>query len=183
MRVSTLDQNLDRQEKQLLDAGCEKVYFEKVTGTKRKRPELDKLIEHIREGDTVVITDLTRLSRSTSDLIDLVKLFTEKGVALKSLKEEWLDNTTAQGTLMFTIFSGLAQFESDLISERTKEGMAIAKSKGKQIGRKAVDSDKMEYAFHLIDTDNMTITEVAEKIGVSRMTMHRYLKSREESAD
>lgn len=179
MRVSTIEQNLDRQEKALHDAGCEKIFFEKITGTKRERPELDKMIEQLREGDTVIITDLTRLSRSTSDLIALVKLFTEKGVALQSLKEKWLDNTSAQGKLMFTIFSGLVQFESDLTSERTKEGMEVARAKGKKIGRQAIDKDQLDYAFHLLDSGKMNITEVAEKIGVSRMTMHRYLKKRE----
>jgi len=183
MRVSTIDQNLDRQEEALKEAGCEKIFFERVTGTKMKRPELTKLLEQLREGDTVVITDLTRLSRSTSDLISLVKQFTEKGVSLKSLKEDWLDNTSAQGKLMFTIFSGLVQFELDLTSERTIEGMAIAKSKGKKIGRKAVDQEQIEYAFHLLDKGNITITEVAEKVGITRMTLHRYIKKRKESAE
>lgn len=178
IRVSTIEQNLDRQEKALRDAGCEKIFFEKVTGTKRERPELNKMLEQLREGDTVIITDLTRLSRSTKDLIDLVTLFEEKGVNLKSLKESWLDTTTPQGKLMFTIFSGLSQFERDLTSERTKEGMEVARAKGKKIGRKAVDEDKMDYAFHLLDEGN-TITDVAEKIGVSRMTIHRYIKKRE----
>ncbi|MFC7372442.1 recombinase family protein [Fictibacillus iocasae] len=179
MRVSTVEQNLDRQEEALLNAGAEKVFFEKITGTKKDRPQLNKLLEQLRTGDTVIITDLTRLSRSTKDLIELVTLFKEKGVHLKSLKESWLDTTTPQGTLMFTMFSGLAQFERDLISERTKEGLEIAKKKGKQIGRKAVDYSQIEYAMYLIDNEKMNIKEASEKIGVSRMTLHRYLKKRD----
>ncbi|MFJ7738872.1 recombinase family protein [Lysinibacillus sp. NPDC097287] len=181
MRVSTVEQNLDRQKEALLEAGCEKIFEEKVTGTKRERPELNKMLEQLREGDTVIIKDLTRLSRSTKDLIELVALFEEKGVNLISLNESWLDTTTPQGKLLFTIFSGLSQFERDLISERTKEGVKAAKAKGKQIGRKATDKDDIDYALHLIDTGKMNIKEASEKIGVSRMTLHRYIKKREEA--
>jgi DNA invertase Pin-like site-specific DNA recombinase len=180
MRVSTLEQNLDRQEEALKVAGCEKIFYEKVTGTRRERPELNRMIEHLRIGDTVIITDLTRLSRSTKDLIDLVNLFQDKEVNLKSLKENWLDTTTPQGKLMFTIFSGLAEFERDLISERTKEGLEVAKMKGKQIGRSAVGKEKIDYAFYLIDSGKKNIKEAAEEIGISRMTLHRYLKKRNE---
>ncbi|QPC47367.1 recombinase family protein [Mangrovibacillus cuniculi] len=182
MRVSTEEQRLDRQEQALKEAGAEKVFFEKITGTKKNRPQLNKMLEQLRKGDTVIITDLTRLSRSTKDLIELVELFEEKGVNLKSLKESWLDTTTPEGKLMFTMFSGLAQFERDLISQRTKEGLEVARKKGKQIGRKAVDAEALEYAFHLIDKGN-SIKDTAEKIGVSRMTLHRYLKKREEEAE
>ena len=139
MRVSTADQNLDRQEQQLKEAGCEKIFFEKVTGTKRNRPELNKMLEFLREGDTVIVTDLTRLSRSTKDLIEIAELIGEKGANLKSLKESWLDTTTAHGKLMFTIFSGLAQFERDLISERTKEGLNVAKKRGRHPGLPSID--------------------------------------------
>ncbi|MCB5235892.1 recombinase family protein [Niallia circulans] len=183
MRVSTSEQNLERQEKALLEAGCEKIFFEKVTGTKKERKELNRMIEQLREADTVIITDLTRLSRSTKDLIELVETFQEKQVNLKSLKESWIDTTTPQGKLMFTMFSGLAQFERDLISERTKEGLEIAKAKGKQIGRKAISESKIKYAFHLIDDGDMSIKEAAEEVGVSRMTLHRYLKNRDETRE
>lgn len=180
MRVSTIEQNLDRQEKALLDAECEKIYSEKVSGTKRERPQLNLMLEHLRTGDTIVIMDLTRLSRSTKDLIDLVTQLKAKGVHLKSLKESWLDTTTPEGQLMFTIFSGLSQFERDLISQRTKEGLAVAKSKGKHIGRKATDTSQIDYAMHLVDTGKMNITEASKEINVSRMTLHRYMKKREE---
>ncbi|MGE6630743.1 recombinase family protein [Bacillus sp. NPDC077027] len=180
MRVSTEEQRLDRQEQALLEAGAEKVFFEKITGTKKDRPQLNKMLEQLRTGDTVIITDLTRLSRSTKDLIELVTLFEEKGVNLKSLKESWLDTTTPHGKLMFTMFSGLAQFERDLISERTKEGLEIAKKKGKQIGRTATSESKIKYALNLIDTGEMNIKQASEEVGVSRMTLHRYLKKRDD---
>jgi DNA invertase Pin-like site-specific DNA recombinase len=176
MRVSTVDQNLGRQEQQLKDAGCERIFFEKVTGTKRNRPELNKLLEFLREGDTVIVTDLTRLSRSTKDLIEIAELIAAKGANLKSLKESWLDTTTAHGKLLFTFFAGISQFERDQISERTKEGLAVAKKNGRLPGRPATDKDKIEYARYLLDQGNMTMQQVADKVGISRMTLHRKLK-------
>jgi DNA invertase Pin-like site-specific DNA recombinase len=177
MRVSTIGQNLDRQEYQLKEAGCEKIFFEKVTGTKRDRPELNKMLEFLREGDTVIITDLTRLSRSTKDLIEIVELIAKKGANLKSLKEAWIDTTSPTGKLMYTIMAGLAEFERDLISERTKEGLAAAKLHGRTPGRPQTDKDKIEYARYLLDQGNMTMQQVADKVGISRMTLHRKLKS------
>jgi DNA invertase Pin-like site-specific DNA recombinase len=177
MRVSTLDQNLDRQEQQLKDAGCTRIFFEKVTGTKRDRPELNQMLDHLREGDTVIITDLTRLSRSTKDLIEIAELIASKGANLKSLKESWLDTTTAHGKLLFTFFAGISQFERDQISERTKEGLAVARKNGRVPGRPATDKDKIEYARYLMAQGNMTMQEIADKVGISRMTLHRKLKN------
>ncbi len=177
MRVSTIDQNLDRQEQQLKDADCEKIFFEKVTGTKRNRPELNKLLEFLREGDTVIVTDLTRLSRSTKDLIEIAELIASKKANLKSLKESWLDTTTAHGKLLFTFFAGISQFERDQISERTKEGLAVARKNGRTPGRPSTDKDKIEYARYLLDQGDMTMQEVADKVGISRMTLHRKLKN------
>lgn len=179
MRVSTLDQNLERQEQQLKGAGCEKVFYEKVTGTKRDRIELNMLLEHLRDGDTVIITDLTRLSRSTKDLIEIVERIGNKGANLRSLKESWLDTTTAHGKLMFTMFAGLAQFERDLTSERTKEGLQAAASNGRYAGRPETSEHKIEYAFHLYDKGGMTMQEIADEVGISRMTLHRKLKARQ----
>jgi DNA invertase Pin-like site-specific DNA recombinase len=142
MRVSTLDQNLDRQEQQLRDCWVRAYVFEKVTGTKRDRLELNRMLEFLRNGDTVVVTDLTRLSRSTKDLIEIAELISRKGANLKSLKESWLDTTTAHGKMLFTVFAGIAQFERDLTSERTKEGILESKKKkGKYPGRPSVDKD------------------------------------------
>ena len=93
------------------------------------------MLEHIRPGDTIIITDLTRLSRSTKDLFKLVEQIESKGANIKSLKEIWMDTTTPQGKLMFTIFSGISQFERDLISQRTKEGLKSARARGKSSGR------------------------------------------------
>jgi DNA invertase Pin-like site-specific DNA recombinase len=122
------------------------------------------------------VTDLTRLSRSTKDLIEIAELIASKGANLKSLKESWLDTTTAHGKLLFTFFAGISQFERDQISERTKEGLAVAKKNGRLPGRPKTDKDKIEYARYLLDQGNMTMQQVADKVGISRMTLHRKLK-------
>lgn len=177
MRVSTMDQNLDRQEQQLIEFGCERIFFEKVTGTKRNRPELNHMLEFLRPGDTVVVTDLTRLSRSTKDLIEIAELISKKGANLKSLKESWLDTTTAHGKMLFTVFAGIAQFERDLTSERTKEGIMAARKRGKFPGRPPIDNEKLNYAFYLME-QGITLTEAADKAGVSRMTLYRKMKNK-----
>ena len=124
-RVSTEEQNLDRQLDSLKEAGCEKIFQEKITGTKKERPELDKLMEQLRSGDLIIISDLTRLSRSVKDLFSLVDQIEKKGANIKSLKESWMDTSTPQGKLMFTIFAGISQFERDLISQRTLDRKSV----------------------------------------------------------
>lgn len=178
MRVSTIDQNLDRQKKQLEEFGCERIFFEKVTGTKRDRPEMNRMLEFLRPEDTVVITDLTRLSRSTKDLIEITELISQKGAHLKSLKESWLDTTTAHGKMLFTIFAGIAQFERDLTSERTKEGILAAKKRGKFPGRPKAVEEKISYALYLIE-QGMNRTDAAAKAGISRMTLYRKIQREE----
>ncbi|MGX1195999.1 recombinase family protein [Metabacillus sp. SLBN-84] len=175
MRVSTMDQNLDRQKSQLEDSGCQRIFFEKVTGTKRDRPELNSMLEFLRTGDEVVVTDLTRLSRSTKDLIEITEKISQRGAHLKSLKEAWLDTTTAHGKMLFTIFAGIAQFERDLTSERTKEGILAARKRGKHPGRPKADTEKIQYALYLIE-QGITQMEAAEKAGISRMTLYRKMQ-------
>jgi DNA invertase Pin-like site-specific DNA recombinase len=177
MRVSTFDQKLDRQKQQLQECGCERIFFEKSTGTKRDRSELNKLLEYLRPADTVVVTDLTRLSRSTKDLIEITDLISQKGAHLKSLKEAWLDTTTAHGKMLFTIFAGIAQFERDLTSERTKEGILAARKRGKHPGRPKTDDEKIKYALYLMD-QGMSRTDAADKAGISRMTLYRNIKDK-----
>ena len=138
-RVSTEEQNLDRQLDSLKEAGCEKIFQEKITGTKKERPELDKLMEQLRSGDLIIISDLTRLSRSVKDLFSLVDQIEKKGANIKSLKESWMDTSTPQGKLMFTIFAGISQFERDLISQRTLEGLVAARARGRNGGRPKKD--------------------------------------------
>ena len=177
-RVSTQEQNLDRQIDQLKEAGCEKIYQEKITGTKKEREELEKLLEQIRQGDTVIISELTRLSRSTKDLFTLVEQIQSKGADIKSLKETWLDTTTPQGKLMFTIMAGLSQFERDLISQRTKEGLASARARGRNGGRPSKGEKEIKKAIKLYDSKEYSVKEIEEMTGVSKPTLYRYLKDR-----
>ncbi len=177
-RVSTLEQNLDRQIDQLKEAGCEKIFQEKITGTKKERPELVKLLEQLRHGDTVIVSDLTRLSRSTKDLFSLVEQIEGCGAYIKSLKESWLDTTTPQGKLMFTFMAGISQFERDLISQRTKEGLASARARGRNGGRPKKPSNKIELALQMYDDMNYTIKQIEDATGVSKPTLYRYIKER-----
>lgn len=177
-RVSTQDQNLDRQLDILKVAGCEKVYQEKITGTTKERPELKKLLENIRSGDTIIISDLTRLSRSTKDLFDLVDSVHGKGADIKSLKESWLDTTTATGKLMFTIMAGLSQFERDFISQRTKEGLESARVRGRKGGRPSKENKKIRLALKMYNGNEIySIPQIVEATGISKTTLYRYINS------
>jgi len=134
-RVSTESQNLDRQLDALQKHGVDHIYNEKMTGTKKDRPELAKMLDRMTEGDTVVIESLSRLGRSTKDLIGLVELFNQQNVNLVSLKES-IDTSTPTGKLLFTLMSAIAQFERDVIADRTKEGLKSARARGRIGGTK-----------------------------------------------
>jgi len=175
-RVSTLDQSLDRQIDALNDAGAIKLFTEKVTGRKSDRPELMRLVEHLREGDVVVISELTRLSRSTKDLFSIVELIQSKGADIRSLKETWLDTTTPHGKLMFTIFAGLSQFEADLTAQRTREGLEAARLRGRLGGRPKIDGGKVKQALKLYGSKEYTLKEIEELTGVKKSTLYRNLQ-------
>ena len=142
-RVSTEQQNLDRQLDALKKYGCDIIFNEKMTGTKKERPELSKMIDRMTEGDTVVIESLSRLGRSTKDLIELTELFQGKGVHLVSLKEA-IDTSTSTGKLLFTLMSAIAQFERDVIAARTREGLRSSRARGRTGGRPEVDADAVK---------------------------------------
>ena len=177
-RVSTTEQNLDRQLDTLKAAGAEKIFTEKVTGKKVDRPELMRMIDQLREGDIVLTSELTRLSRSTKDLFSIVEQIQSKGANIKSLKEAWLDTTTPQGKLMFTIFAGLSQFEADLIAQRTKEGLAAARARGRLGGRPNVDGDKAATALKMYDSRQFEIKEICKNTSISKTTLYRLLGER-----
>ena len=177
-RVSTLDQSLDRQIDALKEAGADKLFTEKVTGKKADRPELLKMIDQLREGDVVVISELTRLSRSTKDLFSIVELIQSKGANMRSLKETWLDTTTPHGKLMFTIFAGLSQFEADLTAQRTREGLEAARMRGRLGGRPRVDAGKVNTALKMYDSKRFTINEVCRNCGIGKTTLYRMISER-----
>ena len=172
-RVSTDDQDMLRQTFQLRGVGCEKIYQETMSGTKKNRPQMEAMLEFIREGDVVVVCELTRISRSTKDLFSLVEKIEEKGAKIKSLKEDWLDTTTAHGKLMFTMMAGLAQFERDLISERTKEALRAKKAAGVKLGRPRVNDEQLEKAVRLYMTKEFEIEEIEQLTKISKSTLYR----------
>ena len=173
-RVSTEQQNLDRQIDALKRYGVDTVYMEKMTGTKRERPELNNMLERITQGDTVVVESLSRLGRSTKDLIELTELFRSKGVHLVSLKES-IDTSTSTGKLLFTLMSAIAQFERDCIADRTKEGLKAARARGRKGGRLRTNPDAVKKAVKLYGTKQYSIKEIEELTGVKKATLYRNL--------
>lgn len=180
-RVSTQDQNLDRQLDNLRAAGCERIFNEKMTGTKSDRPELKTMLLTLRSGDVLVIDSFSRLSRSTKDLLDLVEKLTEMGVHLVSLKEN-LDTTTATGKLMLTMLSALSQFERDLIAERTVDGLKAARARGRHGGRPRSGTDKdRRQAYGLYRANIMSLRDIAERFGISLSTLNRWIREQKKS--
>ncbi|WP_459202068.1 recombinase family protein [Methanococcus sp. CF] len=177
-RVSTKDQNLERQLDELKKAACEKIFLEKISGTKRNRPEFDKMFELLRSGDIIVVTELTRISRSTKDLVEIVETCNSLNIEIKSLKESWLDTTSAHGKLLFTIFAGLAEFERDLISERVKSGLNAARSRGRLGGRPKTDPEKVEMALKMYDSKEYSIKQILKATEISKFTLYNYLGKR-----
>ncbi|MEP1781632.1 recombinase family protein [Reichenbachiella sp.] len=177
-RVSTQDQKLELQIAELEKYGCEKLYKEKKSAIK-ERPELDKMLAHLRSGDAVVVWKLDRLGRSLRHLIDLVALFKEKKVDFISLNDN-IDTTTIQGRLIFNIFASFAEFERELISERTKAGLKAAREKGRVGGRKPGLTDaaktKAWAAHHLAQQAELSATDIIKQLGVSKATYYRYLE-------
>lgn len=173
-RVSTEQQNLDRQLDALKKYGVDTIYNEKMTGTKRNRPELSKMLDRMTEGDTVVVESLSRLGRSTKDLIELVELFQSKGVHLVSLKES-IDTSTSTGKLLFTLMSAIAQFERDVIADRTREGLRSARARGRMGGRPKTNPDSIRKAIKLYNTNQYSVKEIEELTGVKKSTLYRNL--------
>jgi DNA invertase Pin-like site-specific DNA recombinase len=174
-RVSTEAQNLERQLDALNSYGVNKIYNEKMTGTKRERPELNKMLDRMTEGDVVVIESLSRLGRSTKDLIELTEQFQSKGVHLVSLKES-IDTNTSTGKLLFTLMSAIAQFERDVIADRTREGLKSARARGRAGGRPKADEVNVKRAVKLYHAGAHSIKEIEDLTGVKKSTLYRNLK-------
>lgn len=181
-RVSTRDQELALQLDALKKAGCKTLFQEKASGAKADRPELRKMIDQLREDDVVVIWKLDRLGRSLRDLVNLVTEIQSKGAGIKSLTDQ-IDTTTPQGKLTFHLFAALAEFERDIISERTKAGLASARARGRTGGRKKGLSkeakDKAMLAETLYKQEEMSIIEICNHLNISRSTLYKYLRFRE----
>ena len=174
-RVSTNDQKMERQLDALAKEGCERIYQEKISGVKKDRPELNRMLDAIRQGDIILVCELTRLSRSVKDLFALVEQIHKVGADVKSLKEPWLDTTTPHGKLLFSLFAGVSQFERDLIRERTLEGLASARARGRKGGRHTVDTKKLELALKLYKSNEYSISEIQAASGISKSTLYKYV--------
>jgi len=175
-RVSKQEQNLDLQKDALTKAGCERIFEDKASGAKIDRAGLEEALHFLREGDTLVVWKLDRLGRSLKQLVETVTTLNEKGINFSSLTES-LDTTAPTGKLIFHIFSALAEFERDIIRQRTRAGLDAARSRGKIGGRPAFsDYKKVKLAKTLhADKDN-SIQYICETMGISKMTLYRYLK-------
>lgn len=173
-RVSTQDQDTSLQRVALEGAGCERTFQETASGAQRDRPELLAALEYMREGDTLVVWKLDRLARSLKQLIETVEGLEQRGVGFRSLTEN-IDTTSPGGKLVFHIFAALAEFERGLIRERTMAGLASAKARGRVGGRPKALSDKDKAAARALLADgDITVTEVAQRVGVSPATLYRY---------
>ncbi|WP_109846913.1 recombinase family protein [Pseudomonas aeruginosa] len=175
-RTSTEDQHLDLQRDALHAAGCTRIYEEKVSGARANRPELENMLKALRPGDTVVVWQLSRLGRSLPDLIQLMTKLDDMGVDFESLTEK-IDTATASGRLLRGLFAVLADYERDLIRERTRAGLKAARARGRVGGRKPKlgAKEKREIAILLADP-KMTVTDVAARYNVSRTTIYKHAK-------
>jgi len=174
-RVSTQDQRPALQLDALKKAGCGKVFTEKASGAQRERPELQAALEYMRPGDTLIVWKLDRLARSMKQLIETVEGLAKRTIGFRSLTEA-IDTTTAGGTLVFHIFASLAQFERSIIRERTKAGLAAARSRGRTGGRPPALSDQdLQQARALLKDPEITVDQVAKRLGVGASTLYRHL--------
>lgn len=182
-RVSTSGQDLELQVEKLMDYGCDKIFKEKQSGAKSDRGELSKALDYLREGDKLVVYKIDRLARSTFDLHRIARELTEKGIGLVFIKEQ-IDFTTPAGKLMFTMLGAIAEFERDLINERTAEGRERAKQQGKHMGRKGKDEKDVKKAIKLYQergTNDLSVNDIAKMTGVPRSTIYAKVKEIGES--
>jgi DNA invertase Pin-like site-specific DNA recombinase len=162
--------------------GCSRIFEEKVSGAKRDRPELARLLDHLRTGDVVAVTRLDRLARSTRDLLEIAERIKDAGVGLRSLAEPWADTTTPAGRMVLTVFAGIADFERSLIVERTSAGRVAAKARGVRFGpHPSLRPEQIDHARQLIKRAGNTVAEVARLLGVHRSTLYRALEVRSAS--
>jgi DNA invertase Pin-like site-specific DNA recombinase len=175
-RVSTDDQNLDLQKDALEKIGCERILEDHLSGVKDQRPGLQAALDYAREGDTLVVWRLDRLSRSLKALIEMVNLLDSKGIALRSIHES-IDTSSSSGKLIFHIFGALAEFERNLIRERTQAGLQAARARGRKGGRpKALNADKRALTVKLYDERKHSIGQICEMMGISKPTLYKYVK-------
>lgn len=177
-RVSTLEQDVALQIDALQKAGCERIFQDKISGAKSDRPGLQDALNFARKGDSIVVWRLDRLGRSLKHLIETVGQLEEQGIGFRSLQES-IDTTTSGGRLIFHIFGALAEFERNLIRERTIAGLEAARARGRLGGRpKKLDAKKTELAYQLYDEKKYAVKEICHMLGISKPTLYAYLARR-----
>lgn len=176
-RVSTGDQNLDLQMTALNAAGCSEIFTDKISGTKKERPGLDKALAKLEKGDTLIVWRLDRLGRSLAHLISVIQDLKDRGIGFKSIQDGAINTTTASGELIFNIFASLAQFERSLIVERTSAGLRAARARGRVGGRRPVPvtDPRVKTAKRMSKDKNVSIEEICRSLSCSRATYYRYL--------
>lgn len=177
-RVSTSEQNLDTQIKQLEARKCDTIIEEKMTGSTLKRPKLEQLLKDVKEDDTIIVTRVDRLGRNTQQLLALLSKLQERKVSLFII-ELGIEATHRNGRLFLTILSALAENERELLAEKRKTGLANAKAKGVKLGRKGIAKGKLEHALKLWLQSELTIKEIEESTGVGKSILYREIKKRE----
>ena len=175
-RVSTEDQGLTGQHSALKDIGCKRIYEEKVSGARRSRPELARMLDQLHAGDVVVVSRLDRLARSTRDLLEIAEQLKEAGAGLRSLREPWADTTSPAGRMVLTVFAGIAEFERELIRERTRVGRMAAKTRDMRFGRPPkLTADQIALARRLV-SEGTSVPEASKLLNVYRATLYRALQ-------
>lgn len=178
-RVSMHDQNLALQRDALTSAGCEKIFVDQMTGKLFNRPGLEKTMEMLRGGDTLIVWRLDRLGRSLKHLIEIISELENREIGFKSLTE-FIDTTSPTGKLVFHLFGALAEFERNLIAERTKAGLAAARARGRLGGRpKALDKKQREALVLLYNEKKHSVNEICQIMGISKQTLYNYLRKAE----
>ena len=176
VRVSTQEQNTARQGVLMKSLNVDEVYIDRMSGKSKERPELKKMMQFVRKGDTVIVESISRFARNTKDLLELVEQLTEKHVEFVSRKEA-IDTTTPSGKFMLTIFGAVAELERDYILQRQREGIAIAKQQGKYTGRKPAEHPEMEKVMAQWRSRQITAVEAMKKLHMSKSTFSRHAKS------
>jgi DNA invertase Pin-like site-specific DNA recombinase len=172
-RVSTQDQKLELQLKSLKKAGCRKIFREKISGLNRQRPEFQRMLDQIRTGDVIVVWKLDRLARSTRDLLNTMETINEAGGKFQSISEPWVNTTTHAGKMIMTVFAGIAEFERDLIRERTGAGREAAKQRGVRFGRpRKLNPDQAKIATQLL-SEGKAVRDIARTFNVHEATIYR----------
>lgn len=175
IRISTAEQNTSRQEVLMKELGVEKVFIDKASGKNTQRPELQKLLSFVRTGDKVIVESISRFARNTKDLLNLIEILTDKEVEFVSKKES-IDTSTPTGKFMLTVFGAVAELERQYILQRQKEGIAIAKQKGKYKGRKRIENDQFYSLYEKWQNNEISASDAIKQLNFSKNTFYRRVK-------